>query len=92
MSSARYETEISDHACALVALDLHFPRRGRKDQSRDAKLVCFGCAFREPCLEGALQRNEPWGIWGGMTERERQAERKRRGVAGSWRGVLSATA
>lgn len=81
-----------EYACALVALDLHFPRQGRSDQSRKAKQVCFGCSVRTACLEGALERNEPYGIWGGMTEHERQAERKRRGMTGTRRGVLSATA
>jgi len=30
-----------------------------------AKSVCVGCGVREPCLQGALQRAEPWGVWGG---------------------------
>jgi WhiB family redox-sensing transcriptional regulator len=30
-----------------------------------AKSLCQGCPLREPCLAGALQRREPWGVWGG---------------------------
>jgi WhiB family redox-sensing transcriptional regulator len=30
-----------------------------------AKLICSKCAVRVPCLEGALARREPWGVWGG---------------------------
>jgi len=30
-----------------------------------AKAICAGCPRREPCLEGALERREPWGVWGG---------------------------
>lgn len=30
-----------------------------------AKRLCQGCPLREPCLVGALERREPWGVWGG---------------------------
>ena len=30
-----------------------------------AKELCGRCPFREPCLAGALDRGEPWGVWGG---------------------------
>ncbi|MER3395262.1 MAG: hypothetical protein C4318_02185 [Acidimicrobiia bacterium] len=30
-----------------------------------AKAICRMCENREPCLEGALARREPWGVWGG---------------------------
>jgi WhiB family redox-sensing transcriptional regulator len=30
-----------------------------------AKALCQGCRAREICLEGALERREPWGVWGG---------------------------
>ena len=32
----------------------------------DAKAICAGCALVEPCLQGALDRREPWGVWGGQ--------------------------
>ncbi len=31
-----------------------------------AKLVCASCPVMTPCLEGALLRHEPWGVWGGQ--------------------------
>lgn len=31
-----------------------------------AKQVCAGCVAIAPCLEGALSRREPWGVWGGQ--------------------------
>ncbi|MEA2492731.1 MAG: WhiB family transcriptional regulator, redox-sensing transcriptional regulator, partial [Thermoleophilaceae bacterium] len=31
-----------------------------------AKQICAGCALIEPCLDGALERREPWGVWGGQ--------------------------
>jgi WhiB family transcriptional regulator, redox-sensing transcriptional regulator len=30
-----------------------------------AKALCQGCRARTACLEGALERREPWGVWGG---------------------------
>lgn len=30
-----------------------------------AKAICSKCTVRTPCLEGALDRREPWGVWGG---------------------------
>ena len=30
-----------------------------------AKALCQGCKIRVACLEGALERREPWGVWGG---------------------------
>jgi WhiB family redox-sensing transcriptional regulator len=30
-----------------------------------AKMVCRGCPLRAACLDGALDRREPWGVWGG---------------------------
>ena len=31
-----------------------------------AKQICATCPVAEPCLEGALERREPWGVWGGQ--------------------------
>ncbi len=30
-----------------------------------AKELCRGCPLREPCLARAVERREPWGVWGG---------------------------
>jgi WhiB family redox-sensing transcriptional regulator len=32
---------------------------------RRAKVLCQDCPVRTACLAGALQRGEPWGVWGG---------------------------
>jgi WhiB family redox-sensing transcriptional regulator len=32
----------------------------------EAKRICAGCPLAEPCLAGALERREPWGVWGGQ--------------------------
>ncbi len=31
-----------------------------------AKRICAACPVLEPCLEGAIERHEPWGVWGGQ--------------------------
>lgn len=36
------------------------------DDIARAKAVCVNCAVREPCLAGAMERREPWGVWGGQ--------------------------
>ena len=56
--------------------------------TREAKEVCRGCVVREECLEFALQNGEKFGIWGGLSERERRRIRRQRAQAA--RSVLGA--
>ncbi len=43
-----------------------------------AKALCADCPIKQPCLEGALSRGEPWGVWGGeIFERGAVVARKR---------------
>lgn len=43
-----------------------------------AKQLCVSCPIRDACLAGALERGEPWGVWGGeIFERGTVIERKR---------------
>ena len=56
------------------------PRRSsrrRGGSTREAKKVCLGCDVRGECLEYALQHDERFGIWGGLSERERRKLKKR---------------
>ncbi len=48
-------------------------------QIEEAKQVCRGCQVREECLRWALDSGEDSGVWGGLSEDERRAL-KRRGV------------
>lgn len=67
--------------CAEVFPDLFHPDKG--GSSREAKRVCVNCEVRSQCLEYAIANDERYGIWGGLSERERRAEKKRReGQAG----------
>ncbi len=54
----------------------------------DAKRVCMGCPVRTECLAEALDNQIEWGVWGGMTERERRALLRRRPNVTSWRRLL----
>jgi len=36
------------------------------DDIATAKAICNTCALQESCLDGALDRREPWGVWGGQ--------------------------
>lgn len=64
--------------CLGVDPDLFFPERGAS--TREAKEVCRGCIVRNDCLEFALANGEKFGIWGGMSERERRRIRRQRVV------------
>lgn len=59
--------------------DLFFPERGAS--TRKAKAICHACDVRQACLEFALVNGEKFGIWGGMSERERRRVRRERVVA-----------
>ncbi len=55
-----------------------------------AKVVCGGCVVRTECLADALDNRVEFGVWGGMTERERRAVLKKRPNVRSWRRLLEA--
>lgn len=61
--------------CAQTDPEAFFPEKG--GSSREAKSVCGSCEVRGECLEYALQSDERFGIWGGLSERERRRLRRR---------------
>ncbi|MDQ0279209.1 WhiB family redox-sensing transcriptional regulator [Arthrobacter silviterrae] len=65
----------TDALCAQTDPEAFFPEKG--GSTRDAKKVCGGCNVRSQCLEYALANDERFGIWGGLSERERRRLRKR---------------
>ena len=64
-----------DSLCAQTDPEAFFPEKG--GSTRDAKKICASCDVRAQCLEYALQNDERFGIWGGLSERERRKLRKR---------------
>lgn len=55
---------------------------------RAAKQVCVPCPVRAQCLGEALDRRIEFGVWGGMTERERRALLRRRPNVRNWTELL----
>ena len=53
--------------------------------------MCTGCPVRLECLADALDNRMDFGVWGGMTERERRALLRRRPEVRSWRAELVGT-
>ncbi|MFD8598394.1 WhiB family transcriptional regulator [Kitasatospora sp. NPDC059646] len=85
------EGDLTGAACKGLDADLFFPEPDPdrpewecmfEFAERRAKMICAGCPVRQLCLAGALERNEPAGIFGGLTADERaklkrQAENRR---------------
>ena len=67
-----------DALCAETDPEAFFPEQG--GSTREAKRVCGGCAVRTECLEAALANDERFGIWGGLSERERRRLRLARRI------------
>jgi len=61
--------------CAQTDPEAFFPEKG--GSTREAKKVCVGCEVRSECLEYALSNDERFGIWGGLSERDRRKLKKR---------------
>ncbi|GAB4080362.1 hypothetical protein GCM10028783_13100 [Modestobacter muralis] len=61
--------------CAETDPEAFFPEKG--GSTREAKKICTGCEVRAECLEYALGNDERFGIWGGLSERERRRLRRR---------------
>ena len=60
--------------CAQTDPEAFFPEKG--GSTREAKRICAGCEVRAECLEYALAHDERFGIWGGLSERERRRLRR----------------
>lgn len=90
VGTVRSEGWFASANCLGVDPELFFPERGAS--TREAKQVCRGCMVREECLEHAVTHPEKFGIWGGMSERERRRVRRARAVTDPARGDGAATA
>jgi len=73
MSDLDWQT---DALCAQTDPEMFMPDKG--GSVRDAKRVCDSCIVRRQCLEYALANEERFGIWGGLSERQRRALAKER--------------
>ncbi|MFB6626464.1 WhiB family transcriptional regulator [Streptomyces sp. NPDC056374] len=65
-----------DGLCAQTDPDLFFPEKG--GSTKGAKDVCQECPIRTECADYAIDRDERWGVWGGLSEKERRRLRSNR--------------
>jgi WhiB family transcriptional regulator, redox-sensing transcriptional regulator len=72
-------------ACLTIDPDELFVRGAEQNR---AKVRCLACPVRTECLADALDNRTEFGVWGGMTERERRALLRRRPDVTSWRELL----
>ena len=72
-------------ACRATDPDTLFVQGAAQNR---AKAVCLACPVRTECLADALDNRIEFGVWGGMTERERRALLRRRPNVASWRRLL----
>ena len=72
-------------ACLQIAPDDLFVQGAAQ---RSARSVCASCTVRLQCLADALDNRVEFGVWGGMTERERRALLRRQPDVASWHEVL----
>ncbi|SDU78745.1 WhiB family transcriptional regulator [Arcanobacterium phocae] len=87
MSLAYEEQTWAVHAaCATMDPDSLFVRGAAQRQARN---VCFSCPVRLECLADALNSHATFGVWGGLTERERRAIHRRYPDEDNWFERLS---
>ena len=72
-------------ACRAEQPDRLFVRGAEQNK---AKTLCKSCPVRTECLAEALDNQIEWGVWGGMTERERRQLLRQRTDIRSWQTVL----
>jgi WhiB family redox-sensing transcriptional regulator len=76
--SGEQEPEWHERAlCAQTDPEAFFPEKG--GSTREAKKICGGCEVRDECLSYALANDERFGIWGGLSERERRRLKRQAG-------------
>jgi WhiB family redox-sensing transcriptional regulator len=63
--------------CAQTDPEAFFPEKG--GSTREAKRICVSCEVKQECLEYALMQDERFGIWGGLSERERRRLKRKAG-------------
>ena len=62
--------------CVEMDPEIFFSERA--DNIRMAKQACKACEVKDVCLDEAFRKDEQWGVWGGLTDAERRALKRRR--------------
>lgn len=66
--------------CRGADADLFFSGKGETEKTKKAKSICAACLVQVQCLDFAVETVQRWGIWGGMTERQRRKVRRKRAL------------
>lgn len=72
--AADERTWMLEAKCLDADPEAFFPEKG--GSTREAKRICAACPVRTDCLEHALTHDERFGIWGGLSERERRRAKR----------------
>lgn len=70
------DTFQADGLCAQTDPEAFFPEKG--EPVKPAKRICERCDVQEACLAWALDKDERYGVWGGLSENERKKIRAER--------------
>lgn len=70
---------VQDAVCSQTDPELFFPEKG--GSTKDAKSVCLACPVRVRCLTWAMQTDQRFGVWGGLSEKERTRLRRQAAAA-----------
>lgn len=74
--------------CAETDPEAFFPEKG--ESSHEGKRICESCPLQQACLQYALENNEEFGIWGGLSSTERKRIRRERRLAEENQGSRAA--
>lgn len=66
VSAVTYVTGYDDRALPCHTADPELFFSEELNEMAAAKSLCAACPVARTCLEGAIARSEPWGIWGGQ--------------------------
>jgi WhiB family redox-sensing transcriptional regulator len=73
-AGAADESWRAEALCTQVDVgDLFFPDKGNSTDAHAAKAICARCPVKAACLEYALEHDERFGIWGGLSVKQRRA-------------------
>lgn len=67
---------ITEAVCSGMDISLFFPPSGHRPI--EALEACSRCPVRQECLDYAIDNNQHWGVWGGLTERQRFSYKRKR--------------
>jgi len=79
LAAERHPAWTDGALCAQADPEDWFPEKGQS--TRIAKAICCRCPVKAPCLAYALDRGERFGVWGGLSERERRVLARQRMAA-----------